>query len=114
MVALVNAFSSTALASAAVVVLTGTVATVRNVGTISALVSSPYGRVLLLKLAVLAVAALLGLHNWRRARPALAVSSDDTALRRAMRAELTAAAVILLVTAVLVAIPTPADLVSMR
>ena len=77
---------------------------------IAALGGSSYGRVLLIKLAVLAVAALIGLYNWRRARPALAASGDDAAIRRAMRAELTAAAVILLVTAVLVAIPTPVEL----
>ena len=112
MSALVNAFSATALASAAVVVLSGLVAAWHNIGSIAALASSTYGRVLLIKLAVLAVAALLGLYNWRRARPALAASGDDVAMRRAMRAELTAAAVILLVTAVLVAIPTPVDLVA--
>lgn len=110
MSALVNAFSSMALVSAAVVVLSGVVAAWHNVGSIAALAASTYGRVLLLKLAVLAVAALIGLYNWRRARPALAASGTDTTIRRAMRAELTAAAVILLVTAVLVAIPTPIDL----
>jgi copper transport protein len=114
MTPLVNAFSSCALASAAVVVLTGVIATWRNVDGLSALVSSAYGRILLLKLGVLAVAALIGLYNWRRARPALAASGDDAAIRRAMRAELAAAAVILLVTALLVAIPTPATLVAMR
>ncbi|NUR33231.1 MAG: hypothetical protein HOQ30_04405, partial [Gemmatimonadaceae bacterium] len=105
-----NAFSSTALASAAVVELSGVEAAWHNVGSVSALGGSSYGRVLLIKLAVLAVAALIGLYNWRRARPALAASGDDAAIRRAMRAELTAAAVILLVTAVLVAIPTPVEL----
>jgi copper transport protein len=114
MTALVNAFSSTALVSASVVVLTGIVATVRNVDDISALLQSPYGRVLLVKLGVLVVAALFGLYNWRRAQPALAATGNDAAMVRAIRAELTAAAVILLVTAVLVATPTPVDLVSMR
>jgi putative copper export protein len=53
---------------------------------------------------------LIGLDNWHRARPGLAASGDDAAIRRAMRAELAAGAAILLITAVLVAIPTPADL----
>jgi putative copper export protein len=114
MAALVNSFSTTALVSAAVVVFTGVAAALRNVEGLAALAYSPYGRVLLFKLAALAVAALIGLYNWRRGRPALSASGDDASIRRAMRAELTAAAVILLVTAVLVATPTPADLVSMR
>ena len=109
MSALVSAFSSLALVSASVVALTGVAATWRNLGSVSAF-SSPYGVTLLIKLAVLGVAALVGLYNWRRARPALATSGDDAAMRRSMRAELAAAAVILLVTAVLVAIPTPVDL----
>jgi putative copper resistance protein D len=114
MASMVNGFSTTALAFAGVVVFTGVNAAWRNVETSSALFGSAYGRVLLVKLAALAVAALVGLYNWRRARPALAVTGDDAAIRRAMRAELAAGVVILLVTAVLVALPTPVDLVRMR
>jgi copper transport protein len=111
MATLVNSFSGVALGCAAIVVLTGVLASVRNVESFSALARSPYGNMLLRKLFALAVAALIGLYNWRRARPALASSGDDTAIRRAMQLELAAGAVILLFTAYLVAIPTPAELV---
>jgi putative copper export protein len=107
MAAMVNAFSATALAFAGVITFTGVNAAWRNIETSSNLFGSPYGRILVLKLAALAVAALIGLYNWRRARPALATTGDDAAIRRAMRAELAAGLVILLITAVLVALPTP-------
>jgi copper transport protein len=108
--ALVNAFSPTALLFAALLLGSGALAGWRNLGSIGALTHSRYGRVLLLKLGALALVALAGLYNWRRARPALGAGNDATRIRRTMRAELVAGAMVLLVTAVLVAIPTPADL----
>jgi copper transport protein len=108
---MVNAFSSAALVCATLVVVTGVLASIRTVGSLSALMHSAYGNMLLRKLFFLAVAAAIGLYNWRRARPALASSGDETAIRRAMMAELAAGAVILLVTAYLVATPTPAELI---
>jgi copper transport protein len=114
MAALVNAFSPTALAFAGLVVGTGVLAAWRNVESPALLLHSPYGQVLLLKLGALAVAASIGLYNWRRARPTLATTGDDAPIRRAMRAELAAGVVVLVITAVLVAIPTPVDLVRMR
>jgi copper transport protein len=107
MAAMVNAFSPTALAFAGVVVFTGVNAAWRNIETSDNLFGTSYGRVLLFKLAALGVAALIGLYNWKRARPALALTGDAAAIRRAMRAELAAGVVILLITAVLVALPTP-------
>jgi putative copper export protein len=111
MAALVNAFSPVALTCAALIVATGLLASVRNVEGIAALMQSRYGNMLLRKLFFLGVAMLIGLYNWRRARPALAASGNDAAIRRAMWAELAAGALILLFTAYLVAIPTPAELV---
>jgi putative copper resistance protein D len=108
--ALVNAFSPVALGCAALIVMTGVLASLRNVESLAALAHSRYGNMLLRKLFFLAVAALIGLYNWRRARPALAASGDDTAIRRTMQAEIAAGMIILLFTAYLVAIPTPADL----
>jgi putative copper export protein/methionine-rich copper-binding protein CopC len=107
MAALVNTFSGVALACAALVVVTGLLASLRNVETLSALARSAYGNMLLRKLFFLAIAAVIGLYNWRRARTALAASGDDTAIRRAMQAELAAGVAILLITAFLVAIPLP-------
>jgi copper transport protein len=114
MARLVNAFTPTALTFSALVVFTGLAASWRNLETLSALTGSRYGRVLVLKLLALLVAAGIGFYNWRRARPRLMTSGDDAAVRRAMRAELAAGVLILLITAVLVAIPTPANVVGMR
>jgi copper transport protein len=112
--ALVNAFSQMALVFVMLLVATGFLAAWRNIESLSALVHSRYGQVLLLKLAALAVAVLIGLYNWLRARPALVRTGDDVPIQRAMRAELIAGLVVLLITAVLVAVPTPVDLVRMR
>jgi putative copper export protein/methionine-rich copper-binding protein CopC len=109
MARLVNAFTPTAITFAALLLMTGVVASWRNLETLSALTGSRYGRVLLLKLLALLVAGGIGLYNFRRARTRLATSADDAGVRRAMRAELAAGVLILLITAMLVAIPTPAD-----
>ena len=109
MARLVHAFTPTALACAALLLFTGVSASWRNLETLGAFTGSRYGRVLLVKLALLVVAAGIGFYNFRRARPRLGASGDDATVRRAMRAELAVGTMILLVTAVLVAIPTPAD-----
>ena len=109
---MVNAFSPLALTSASVLVFSGVVATRVHVGSWAAFTNTSYGRALLIKLAVVALLALVGAFNWRRVRPALA-SSDARAsetLRRSVTFELFLAAVVLAVTAVLVALPTPVDL----
>lgn len=108
MAALVNAFSPTALGFASLVAVSGALAAWRNLGGAGALVETGYGRVLLVKLAALAVAAAIGAWNWRRARPALDATGDDAPIRLAMRAELAAGLAVLLVTAILVAVPMPA------
>ena len=107
---LVNAFSPTAITFAIILLITGVFASWRNIGSATLLLESRYGQVLLVKLAVLSAAALIGLFNWKRARPMLASTGDEGTMRRAMQAELAAGVLILLVTAVLVATPTPADL----
>ncbi|HEX2210912.1 MAG TPA: CopD family protein [Longimicrobium sp.] len=105
--AMVRAFSPMALAGAAAVGLTGIVNVVFQLGALSDVWSTGYGRALLLKLALLAGVAALGFYNWRRVLPTLGDDAATHRLRRSARAELGLGVVVLLVTAVLVALPTP-------
>lgn len=88
-------FSPLALSCAAAAGLSGVVLAVTYVGGLADLLTSPYGRWLLLKLAVVAVVGGCGFVNWRRTRagypPAAAV----------LQAEALAAVLAALVTAVL-------------
>lgn len=105
--ALVSAFSPLALAGAALVAVTGVANTVFQLGALPDLWTTAYGRTLLVKLALLAVVAALGFHHWRRAGPALGSDEAVPPIRRSIRAELALGALVLLATAVLVALPTP-------
>lgn len=107
--ALVRAFSPVALTAAALVVASGAITAWENLGALSALWSSAYGRTLSLKLGALAVTAAVGAYNWRRVLPRLGEAEASDSLRRAMRVELASAALAVLVTAVLVATPMPGE-----
>jgi copper transport protein len=61
-----SVFSSIATVSLAVLLATGAFASLRQVGTLRALTSTTFGRVLLAKLALVALVVLLGLRNRRR------------------------------------------------
>lgn len=105
--AMVRAFSPMALAGAAVVAVTGILNVVFQLGAISEVWSTGYGRALLIKLALLAGVGALGFYNWRRVLPTLGDDAGTHRLRRSARAELGLGLAVLLVTAVLVALPTP-------
>ncbi len=107
--ALVQAFSPTALAFAGLMAITGVIAAWRNLGSIEALWRSEYGEVLLVKLALLSVAAGTGAFNWKRVLPALGSETATKRLRRSASVELAAALTVLVVTAVLVATPMPLE-----
>jgi copper transport protein len=106
---LVNAFSPTALAFAGLVATTGVVAAWLHLGSVPALWQSGYGRTLLLKLAILSVVVGTGAYNWRRVRPALGDSEGASRIRRSASAELAVGLLVLIVTAVLVAMPPPME-----
>ena len=110
---IVNAFSPTALAFAGLSGVTGLFTGWLHVGSLGALWQTQYGQTLLLKLAVLSVVAATGAYNWRRVRPALGDLAGAARIRRSASAELAVGALVLLVTAVLVATPTPMDLTAM-
>ncbi|MDQ3949955.1 MAG: CopD family protein [Gemmatimonadota bacterium] len=106
---LVNAFSPTALAFAGLVAATGVIAASLHLGSVPALWQSGYGRTLLLKLAILSIVVATGAYNWRRVRPALGDGEGARRIRRSASAELAVGVLVLIVTAVLVAMPTPME-----
>jgi copper resistance protein D len=106
---LVNAFSPTALGFAGLVAITGVLAAWLHLGGLAALWSSTYGRVLLVKLAILSLAAGTGAFNWLRVRPTLGDMVGARRIRRSASVELVVGALVLAVTAILVATPTPTD-----
>jgi putative copper export protein/methionine-rich copper-binding protein CopC len=108
--ALVNGFSPTALAFAGMLTLTGLFAAWLHMGSIPALWESGYGRTLLVKLAVLSAVFGTGAYNWLKVKPALGGEIGATRLRRSATIEIAIGAIVLLVTAVLVATAPPAAL----
>src|SRR5207253_556845 len=96
------------LVSAAGLVVSGVVAALSRVATFAALIGTGYGRLLLLKLALVALVVAVGARNWRRIAPALGDDRGTDRLRRGARTEIGLGAVVLAVTAVLVATPPPA------
>jgi putative copper export protein len=103
----IGAFSVLALIGASCTGLSGVLTGYQTVGSFAALTGSDYGRVLLLKLGCLVGVAALGAFNWRVVQPRLEAGSGDGLLRRSAWAELGLGAILLLVTAVLVALPAP-------
>ena len=104
---LVRAFHPMALTCAAVVVLTGVVAAWLRLPTLADLWASTYGRVLLVKLCFVALVIVMGALNWRRIMPSLGDDATARRLTRTAGAELTIAALVLAVTAVLVSTSPP-------
>lgn len=103
----VGRFSPLALGAAAAAVGAGVLMAWLHVGTPDRMASTAYGRTLALKLALLTLVFVTGFLNWRRAGSRPAAQLDLPALRRRIAFELAAAAAVVLVTAVLVAQPTP-------
>ena len=103
---LIEKFSPMALASAFVLVATGTAEAWSLVGSFAALRETVYGRRLLLKLALLVVLLGIGTYNWRVVRPLLGGRGASRRLLRAAVLELAVGLLILGVTASLVSLPT--------
>lgn len=106
---MVNAFSPLALAASGVLVLFGVITAWRHLPTLDALWTTPYGYDLLAKLAVVATVFALGAWNWKRMRPQLGTDRATSTLRRSATAELVAAGVVLVLSAVLVSLPSPRE-----
>lgn len=104
---MVNRFSPLALTMGGVVVVFGVITGWRHLPVISDLWTTPYGYTLIVKLLLVAVVFGLGAFNWRRQRPTLGSESAAISLKRSARAELGVAAVVLVVTAILISLPSP-------
>lgn len=104
---MVRAFSPLALIGASLLALTGVITAVRHVKYLEAMWTTPYGYTLDIKLiAVLAVAAF-GYWNWQRLKPRLGDETAARELRTNARYEIAMACVVLVITGVLVSIPSP-------
>lgn len=104
---LIGAFSPLALTAAAVLATFGVATAWLHLKHPSALWTTPYGITLIVKLAVVASVALLGAWNWRRVKPRLGAAGATAALRASARTEVLLGGVVLLVTSVLVSLPSP-------
>lgn len=107
--ALVQGFSPTALAFTGILVATGLLSAWIHLGEVTALWTTDYGRTLLLKVGIFAAVAAVGAYNLLRVRPALGQVRGVTRLRRSGTVELVLALAVIVVTAVLVAVPPPAS-----
>ena len=102
---LVRTYSPLALFAAAVAIATGTLSAFVHIKAISELWTTPYGRTLSLKLAVVLLTATTGAYNWKVVSPRLGTPEATLHIRRSALAEVIIAATIIAVTAVLVALP---------
>jgi len=104
---MVNSFSPFALGSAFVLVMFGVWTAWRHLKRPQALWTTPYGYALIGKLFLVMMVFALGAWNWRRQRPMLGSEDAAHAIRRSARWELTIALLVLMVTGILVSLPTP-------
>ncbi len=106
---LIARFSPLALFGAGFLVLTGVITAWRHLGTLPALWSSAYGITLIIKLCFVAVVVGLGAWNWKRMAPRLGTEETAHDIRRSATAEVSVALLVLVITAVLVSLPAPAE-----
>jgi len=104
---LVGSFSPLALVASAIVAITGATTAWLHLKRISSLWTTSYGMALDVKLILVLIVVMLGAWNWRRVRPSLGAEGSEQTIRRSARMELTFAALVLIVTSVLVSLPSP-------
>lgn len=104
---LVNSFSPLALTASTIVGITGLTTAWLHLKRLSSLWTTSYGMTLVVKLILVAIVVALGAWNWRRVRPSLGDEGSELTIRRSATMELTFAALVLIVTSVLVTLPSP-------
>ena len=100
--ALVHAFSPFAMAAVAALIVSGVAANLRMMDSPAVLLTTPWGRLLSLKLFVVAGVLALGARNWRRLTPRLGTPDGDRDMTRSATLELVLGHVVLVVTAILI------------
>jgi putative copper export protein len=106
---IIRAFSPWALTSGATLGATGVFASWLHVGQWPMLWGSAYGRMVLLKLALVAVVGAFGAWNWQRIAPQCTNPGGVARLSASARKELLVALLVFAATAVLVATPLPSE-----
>lgn len=104
---LVARFSPLALFSACFVGLSGLVTSWLHLKYFAALWTTSYGHWLIIKLVFVIGIAAMGALNWRRVLPRLGTEAAAGTLQRASRWELVFTLIVLVVTALLVSVPSP-------
>lgn len=104
---MVNGFSPLALICGPLLVLSGLTTAWMHLNPLSSLWTTPYGYALLTKLCLVVLVFGLGAWNWRRQRPRLGSEEAAGLIRRSATMELAAATLVLIVTAILVSLPSP-------
>jgi putative copper export protein len=104
---LVHGFSPLALGSVALLATMGVITAWTHLRRLNALWTTPYGWTLIVKLGLVTLVLALGAYNWRRQKPRLGTEAGARGLRGSATGELIVAFVVLLVTSVLVSLPSP-------
>jgi copper transport protein len=99
-------FSRLAVVAATITGASGVINALFHFSAASELWSTRYGITLLVKLGLVAVLAAVGFYNWRRGLPAFDAGGSPRKLLASASFELLPAALAILVTAILVALPT--------
>ncbi len=104
---MVSRFSTVGLTSAALLGITGLITSWTHLNPLASLWTTPYGYALLTKLGIVAIVFGLGAWNWKRVGPALGADGGALMIRRTATTELAFAGLVLLVTSILVSLPSP-------
>jgi putative copper export protein len=104
---MVSNFSPLALAAAGLLGITGVTTAWRHLKHLDSLWTTPYGYALDAKLCAVAIVVALGAWNWRRMKPTLGDEKGAVAITKSASAELSFAAIVLALTALLVSLPSP-------
>ena len=104
---MVAAFSPLALWSFSLLAIFGVITAWRHLKHLNALWTTPSGYALIVKLCFVLGVIGLGAWNWKRQRPLLGTEPAAASLRRSATAELFVAGIVLVVTSILVSLPSP-------